>query len=237
MNHSGFGLLRHAIWAGCALVLSACGGGGSDAGDTTPYALAQGVRNLYTGNHSWTVSGTASDGLVYRMTWGYAASGTGVFPVTGVTAARSLASYRSYQGSTLLSDSSGSLYYRDGDLGLVGVSNDDGTCSDATTTVAVPTTARIGSRMTNYASVDELAGCTAISAVEARTKHGWSLTSDRGVSLLCQDSEFFDTSGISQGTQSDCVGISPDGTLNSYARSTAVVYSTSGTWTWTGRNY
>ena len=214
--------------------LSGCGGG-TDAGDNTTYAWAQGVRNLFSANRSWTVTGTGSDGASYTTTLSYAASGNGAFPVTGELAARALQRFKMTSGSSTVIDDSSTLFYRESNLTLVGLDNGDGSCTVATASKAVPTSGRMGANMGTYASANALANCVDDTAVNGLDLYGWSLQIERGVTLLCQDNAFYDASGkVAQGSESDCVGINPDGSLNGNARIT--IHQANG-WSWTGRNY
>lgn len=227
MPRAAWLLILIAALAGC--------GGGTDAGDNTNYAWAQGVRNLFAANRSWTVSGKGSDGATYTTVLSYTASGNGAFPVTGVLAARSLQRFKMTSGGSTVIDDSSTLFYRESDLTLVGLDNGDGTCTNATASKAVPTSGRMGANMGTYASANALANCSNATAVNGLDVYGWSLQIDAGVTLLCQDNAFYDVGGTDlQGTESDCVGINADGSLNGNARIT--IHQASG-WTWTGRNY
>jgi hypothetical protein len=214
--------------------LAGCGGG-TDAGDNTNYAWAQGVRNLFTANRSWTVSGKGSDGASYTTTLSYTASGNGTFPVTRELAARALQRFKMTSGGNTLIDDTSTWFYRESNLTLIGLDNGDGTCTVATASKAVPNSGRMGANMGTYANADALANCTDASAVNGLDVYGWSLQIDSGVTLLCQDNAFYDASGkVPQGSESDCVGINPDGSLNANARIT--IHQPNG-WSWTGRNY
>lgn len=215
--------------------LTGCGGGSADAGSNTSYAWAQGVRNLLGSTHSWTVTGMGSDNLSYTTTLSYTVSGNGAFPVTGELAARALQRFTMTSGSSTVIDDSSTLFYREANLTLVGFDNGDGTCTNATASQAVPTSGRMGASMGAYASADALANCVNAAAVNGLDVYGWSLQIESGVALLCLDSAFYDASGrVAQGSESDCVGIDPDGSLNGYARIT--IHQANG-WSWTGRNY
>jgi len=214
--------------------LSGCGGG-SDGGDTTSYAWAQGVRNLFSANRSWTVTGKGSDGASYTTTLSYTASGNGAFPVTGELAARALQRFTMTSGGSTVIDDSSTLFYRDANLTLVGLDNGDGRCTVATASKAVPASGRMGANMGTYASANALANCVDATALNGLDVYGWSLQIESGVTLLCQDNAFYDASGkVAQGSESDCVGINPDGSLNGHARIT--IHQSNG-WSWTGRNY
>lgn len=201
--------------AATAIVLSACGGGGSDTpAAPTTYAVNAALGHLLVTGGSWPMTGTAN-GQSFTLTIAFAPAAAGPFPVNGAMSAQSL------QTITLVSGGSSSggtqtVYFDATTHAFFGLQA-DGTCSVATANTALPATAAVGASGAIFSESD-LDGCAGTSTVLGTTANTWSLVSDTGVALLCWDSDAKDSAGTPNGTESICFETAADGTLGSKAR-------------------
>jgi hypothetical protein len=211
--------LRHLWPALAGLLFAACGGGGSDHPvDPTPYSVGAGWRNLLTANASWTVSGHGSDGRDYTITNKLAPGATAVFPATLATAS-TLARTLTVQATGAAPESIDDTIYLDAVSGtLVGDAYGDGSCLSATSTAAVPQTAVAGANGP-LATGPDVQPCAPGASPFVNTSLGWSLESADDVTMLCiTDVALNLGDGSPLRTESDCIEVSPDGTLGTRAR-------------------
>ncbi|WP_280152680.1 hypothetical protein [Piscinibacter sp. XHJ-5] len=218
----------HRLVSICGLVmLAACGGGGSDDGGVMPpadnFAVRTAWANFLTASRTWSAAGVASNGLGYDITIGVQPGAASVMPISGIAAARSDTALRVRENGVIVSDALSETFFDAATLQLVGVrltaTGGSGVCSLASTAAVPPTTAQIGTGGT-LATLDERNGCLAGSATLGTATIGWSLEFEAGTSYFCINSTEHDLGGSVLSTESDCVQVSPDGSLGARARIT-----------------
>ncbi|MEO6407562.1 MAG: hypothetical protein ABIO45_02255 [Burkholderiaceae bacterium] len=187
-----------------AALLAACGGGGSSGGvEATPsaapgpsptptptastYSAQKAWINLFSSTRTWTVTGVGSDSKPYVLTLATQVGGSEAFPVTGVSATKSVFQNIVNDGTTtqtVLNEQ-----YLDAEYRMLGsrVSTDGGppSCSKTDIVAAVPfASASVGTTGPLYAATT-LSDCVANATQLGTSYHTWSLISDAGVVYLC----------------------------------------------------
>lgn len=222
---------RHAwVALACAALMSACGGGDDDSGvspfipPTDDFATLAGWQNLMGAGGSWTVSGTGSDGALYEATLQIAPAPVAVFPPTGTSYARTSVLSTVKRDGTSLGTGTVEYFRETDDTVQAARSTSAGIeeCAQATTSVLPPATAKVTIPATSgpLMSLNNLNVCQPGALVDGTTTATWSLEFDRGVVLLCLNSESRDLSSQVLGRENDCVEITPSGTLGARARVT-----------------
>lgn len=220
---------RHCIAIAGVALLSACGGGGDDAGaspfipPTDDFAVGAGWTNLLRSGGSWTVSGTGSDGAAYEATLQIAPATAAVFPLDT----------RSYDRTTILATVRASgipqstttvEYFREVDDRLAGARRTVASvpeCALSTSNALPPAAAKVGASGA-LATLDNYNSCLSGALPNGTTTARWSLEFDRAVVLLCLASEARNATNQVTGSEKDCVEIATDGRLGTRARITIV---------------
>jgi hypothetical protein len=205
-----------ALCAVAISVLAACGGGGDETtASATNYAVNAAQRHLLVDGGSWTMNGTAPNGVPFTVTLSFAPAAAAPFPVNGVTATRSVETFTVVAAGQ--SDSAAqTIYFDPANLAFIGAES-SGACNVATSNAALPTGAAIGAGGT-FSSGSDLDGCMGSSAVVGSTTMAWSLEDDTGVALLCWNAAYKSAVPALDSTQSNCVEIDVDGKLGTKAR-------------------
>ncbi len=191
-----------------ALFLASCGG--SDSEPAPDYAVSAGILNLLATGGSWTMAGTTSDGSSFTIMLDIAPAAPTVFAVTGATVDSTLETFTVISGGS--PGSTTQSIYRDPSTAAVVGLDAEGACSVSTSQPALPAKARIAATGAIVA-VSDLDGCASDSQAVGTTTFDWSLQADKGATLLCWNLTSRDTSGTTNGTESICTEIAPDGTL------------------------
>jgi len=221
---------RHCIAIAAMALLSACGGGGDDAGanpfipPTDDFAVGAGWTNLLRSGGSWTVDGIGSDGAAYEATLQIAPATAAVFPLDATSYDRTtilstLKRNGTSQGTTTVE------YFRETDDRLAAArqaASGSQVCALSTSNALPPTAAKVGASGA-LAALDNYNSCTSGALVTGTTTARWSLEFERGVVLLCVASEARDTTSQLTASQEDCVEIATDGRLGTRARITIEV--------------
>lgn len=214
-----------------AALLSACGGGGGDSGNsgftppTDDFAVLAGWQNLLSTGGSWAVSGRASDGGNWEATLQVTPQPAAVYPPTGASHARmQIVSTAALNGGT---PATGTVeYFRDADYRIQGIRN-TGTvvvCATATATALPPAAAKAGVGASGpLATLNNHEGCAPGQPAAGTSTVSWSLEFERGIVLLCINSESRNAANQSIGSEKDCLEIQPSGQLGTRARVTTVV--------------
>lgn len=225
---------RHTwIALACAALMSACGGGDGDSGTspfippTDDFATLTGWQNLLGTGGTWTVVGTGSDGAAYEATLQIGPVAAAVFPPTVTSYARTSVLSTLKRNSLSLGTSTVE-YFRAADFTVQAVRSTSGgveECAQATASVLPPAVAKVTIPPTSGAlmSLDNLNVCTPGALVDGKTTATWSLEFERGVVLLCLNSESRDLTNQVLGRENDCVEIATNGALGTRARVTIVV--------------
>lgn len=221
-----------ALALGGAALLSACGGGG-DAGNsgftppTDDFAVLTGWQNLMSTGGSWTVSGTTADNASWEVTLQLAPQAMAPFPPTGT----------SYVGTRVTStvkrngtaSGTGTVdYFREADTRIAAIRNTGSTqvCASSTSSALPPAAAKVNASgaLASLVTLNScLAGATATANISTMT---WSLEFERGVVLLCLNSETRDGANAVIGRENDCFELRTDGTLGTRARVTVFLPNT-----------
>jgi len=228
-------------WCGIAVsVLAGCGGGGGDPPPPPPppatYAVRAALANLLTVGGSWTVSGTASDGSAYSLTFGFAPAASAPFPVSGEMAERSIETVSTNAGGVDLGSSTLTYYFHAADLAFVGIAADDGTCSSMSSNTALPATASPGASGALYAEND-YDNCSGGTVPPDTTVGRWSLETDAAVNLLCWTQVTPGPPAAPLATISYCFEVAADGALGSKARVSVSSAAFSPPFSLTARNF
>ncbi len=213
-----------------AALLSACGGGGDsgNSGFTPPtddFAVLAGWQNLLGTGGRWTVSGRASDGGNWEATLQLTPQPAAAYPPTGASHARmQIVSTAALNGGA---PATGTVeYFRDADDRIQGIRN-TGTvvvCATATTTALPPAAAKAGVGAGGpLATLNNHDSCAPGQPAAGTSTVSWSLEFERGIVLLCIDSESRNAANQSIGSEKDCFEIQPSGQLGTRARVTTVV--------------
>lgn len=227
-----------ALALGGAALLSACGGGGDsgNSGFTPPsgdYAVLTGWQNLMGVGGSWTVSGVGSDNAAWTVSLQIGPQAAVAFPPTSVSYART--SVLSTVTRNNVASGTGTVeYFREADHRIQAVrstpSGGTPTCASARSTPATalpPATAAFGSGGTfpsgALLTLDNLNSCSSGALTVGTSVATWSLEFERGIVLLCLNSESRNASNVLTGSESDCVELQPSGALGTRARVTIVL--------------
>jgi len=225
------------LWIGVlnAAVLAACGGGGGPPGGAAPppppaasFSVNTAWRNVLTSTRSWTVSGTASDGLDYVLTIQMQANASSLFAPLGASYPHSDVAVQLAQGGSSVNSGLNQSYYDAGTFMVVGTANSLNvvggaitSCSIATSASVPPTTATVGGTGP-LDTLDQYASCLppAQSTKVGTSTTTWSLETDSvtGLTYFCVNSTVVGNTGALFATESDCLEVSTDGALGTHAR-------------------
>ena len=164
---------------------------------------------------TWTMNGTAPNGVPFTVTMNFAPAAATPFPVNGVTAARSVETF-TVEAAGQSDSAAQTIYFDAANLAFVGAES-GGACNVATSTRALPTSAAVGAGGT-FSGGTDLDGCMGSSTAVGSTTMAWSLEDDTGVALLCWNSAYKSAAPDFDSTQSNCVEIDVDGKLGTKAR-------------------
>jgi hypothetical protein len=192
----------------CALVLTACGGGGSDAGDNTVYNAKAAFANLQSNTFTRNMTGTVQ-GQSVNVSFGYM-PGTGTsFPLNG-TPAREQRNVATVNGSTT---STGSVYL-DANGNIVGTVTDPDsntpTCGVSTSTSAVPAAVKVG-MSGPVAAGNYYDSCLPGAQVIGTFTETWAVRVRNGQTYFCDQTVSQEGSDVTTGNQ--CFAINATGTL------------------------
>jgi hypothetical protein len=220
---------RLASTCGLALVLSACGGGGGSSGDsgfippTDDFDVRTAWTNFLVASRSWAVAGVANNGLGYDVTISVQPGATSVVPISGATAARSDTRLIVRENGATVGNALSETFHDAATRQMLGTRftplGGASLCSLASATAAPPQAAKIGASGA-LATLDERDGCSSSSASVGTATVRWSLAFEGGISYFCIDSTERDLAGNVLATESDCLEVSPDGSLGARARIT-----------------
>ncbi|HUG23570.1 hypothetical protein [Piscinibacter sp.] len=223
---------RRSLWTVVlAAALAGCGGGGSSSGDGGFKPPGDDVdaraawENLLTTTRTWVVSGVASDGFSYTASISVAPGSALAFPVTGNTAARSIASIVLTRGAATVDSRIAETFFDAATGFVVGLRHSiDGVgtfCSPAASAAVPPDAAANGSSGALF-TIDELDGCLVSSAKIGSATQTWSVEfeSETGITFFCTNATERTLSGSVIATESDCIEVSADGSLGNKARVT-----------------
>ncbi|MEO6745393.1 MAG: hypothetical protein ABIN08_12990 [Caldimonas sp.] len=206
-----------------AILLAACGGNGDPTPVTPPaYAADIAQRHLLTGGGSWAMSGTGPTGQAFTITMTFAPLLDAAFPISGAVASLSRQTFTLTQEGTTTDVGGPTFYFDKSTLSIVGTDNGDGTCSVATSSAALPSSAAAGANG-SLVTRSELNFCASSAGSVGITTTRWSIETDAGIALLCWNSTVTDAIGSVIETDSRCVEIGTDGSLGRRARLTITV--------------
>jgi hypothetical protein len=212
----------------CTLVtlanLAACGGGGDAAPVFTPptdnFDVATAWHELLTTTRTWAASGVGTDGRTYTLTLDTSPGGSDVFPAAGESAARADAVVSSTIDG-VPAQGMQQTYYDPGTLIVLGLRNSvtgSGTTCDVSTTVGtLPSAAKVGENGL-LASFNMLDGCRSDSAVVGTIDLRWSIEFEAGTTYFCLTSTERSPGGQVRSVESDCLQVTPGGTLGTLMR-------------------
>ena len=224
-----------AVWLSSAALVAACGGDGSSGGveatpTTTPgqptsptastYNAQKAWINLFSSTRTWAVAGVGSDTKTYSLTLATQAGGSEAFPVTGVSATKSVFHNIVNEGTTtqtVLNEQ-----YLDAEYRMLGsrVSADGSppSCSKTDVVAAVPPAAApVGATGPLYAATT-LSDCLANAAPLGTSYHTWSLLREGGVVYLCVASSNRFFGAATDRLSETCVETDAAGNLGAKAR-------------------
>lgn len=197
-----------------AALLSACGGGGSDATSTaTPVAAASFALDAAYAKAVTTgvsLNGTAVDGAdTYTMSLSIAPAADGTFE--GVIRKKSIESLTIKKNGSVLGVTNIDLYYSLNPFTTQGASYSDGTYAVQTsTTGALPTTAKVGDSgalgtLTVYTNASK-------TTVLTTAQSSWTLEADTATTAFgCANSVIKNAAGVQTGTAAGCYKIDTNG--------------------------
>ncbi len=221
-----------ALALGAALLLAACGGGGDsgNSGFTPPtddFAVLTGWQNLMGVGGSWTVTGTTADNASWEATLQLAPQASAAFPPTGMPYVGTRVTSTVKRNGT--ASGSGIVeYFREADTRIAAIRNTGTTqvCASSTSNALPPAAAKVNASgaLASLVTLNScLAGAGATANVSTMT---WSLEFERGIVLLCLNSETRDGTNAVIGRENDCVEIRTDGSLGTRARVTVFLPNT-----------
>lgn len=228
-----------ALALGGVALLSACGGGGDsgNSGFTPPsgnFAVLTGWQNLMGSGGAWNVSGVGSDGATWAASLQVGPQAAAVFPPTGAAYLRtSVLSTVTRSGAA--SSTATVEYFREADYRIQAVRstppppNAAQACAAARSsppTALPPATASFaGGTAPSGAllTLDNLNSCNSGALAIGTSIATWSLEFERGIVLLCLNSESRNASNVLTGSESDCVELQPSGALGTHARVSIVL--------------
>lgn len=221
-----------ALVLGGAALLAACGGGG-DAGNsgftppTDDFAVLTGWQNLMGVGGAWTVSGTTADNASWEATLQLAPQAAAAFPPTGASYAGTRVTSTVKRNGTV-SGTGLVEYFREADTRIAAIRNSGNiqVCASATSNALPPAVAKVNASgaLASFVTLNScLAGAAATASVSTMT---WSLEFERGIVLLCLNSESRDATNAVISRENDCFELKTDGTLGAHARVTVFVPGT-----------
>lgn len=200
-------------------LLVACGGGGSDA-PAGPFNVAAAWQNALTTQRTYHASASV-DGNTISLDMQIQPLAASTYPPSGVATSRvDQTVIARINGGNDVTDHV--VVHYTGDANVIGHVNDDGTCSDVTTNLPLPTAADMGAHGSLYRAIDH-ADCSGGAATGSGTEADWLLQSEQGVDYFCVYTTEEDTNGALIGRVNECVEVHPDGTLGSRVRVTVEI--------------
>lgn len=198
-------------------LLVACGGGGGGNDPAEPFNVAVAWQNALTTQRTYQASASVS-GNTISLDVQIEPQAASTYPRSGAAASRvdQTVTARINGGGDVTDHVA--MYYT-GDANVIGNVNDDGSCSDVTTNLPLPTAADMGASGSLYSDID-YADCGGGAATGSSTSATWSLQSDQGVDYFCVNTTELDTNGALIGRLYECVEVHPAGTLGSRVRVT-----------------
>jgi hypothetical protein len=218
-------------------MLAGCGGGGNSGSPPPPaYAVNAALGHLLGSGGAWTVSGTASDGHAYVLTYAFAPQAPAPFPVSGATAARSQQTMSTKVDGIDMGSAAETFYFDASSLQFVGIEFDNGSCSVMKGNTSLPTATTIGTSGPLFNESDN-GDCVSGSPEVGTTAGTWSLESDSNVVLLCWNLVSPSPPESPTATASYCFEIQTDGTLGTKARLNLAVLGGGGPLSLVARNF
>jgi hypothetical protein len=192
----------------CALVVTACGGGGSDAGDNTVYDAKAAFANLQSNTFTRNMTGTVQ-GQSVNVSFGFM-PGTGTsFPFNG-TPAREQRNVATINGSTTVTAS----VYVDANGTIVGTVTDPDsntpTCGVSTSTSAVPAAVKVG-LSGPIAAGNYYDSCSPDAKITGTFTETWAVRVRNGQTYFCDQTVSQEGSDVT--TASQCFAINAAGAL------------------------
>jgi len=206
--------------AAATLLLAACGGGGGDPPPPPPpttVAVAAANGHLLTETHSWSTTGTGSDGVNYKFTLTTSPLQATAFPATGTMAARSLQTF-TIEAQGVAATGAQTFYFDPATLAFVGTEYADGSCAITTTDTPLPGSAAVGASGPSFRQTRH-AVCSSNASVTGTFANDWSLVREGATTLLCWTLTA-QPAGGTPATLAECVGVAGDGVLGPEARIT-----------------
>ena len=214
-----------ALLTSTTVLLSACGGGGDSEGvpPATTYNAAAAWQNLLTTSTSYAVSGVASNGTSFQISFGIAPASGEAFPVTGVGANRNIINATISSNGVALATTATETFFDDSFLQVGTRSTGEGepTTCEVGVSAALPSTAATIGASGSLSVRNVLDGCEPESSVVSTITETWSIEFHDGRAYFCTGATEQDTAtppNIS--TEKDCVEIAEDGSLGTRARVT-----------------
>ena len=219
-----------------ALLFAACGGGGSSSSPeatpattqpSTPTTAASGSYDalkawtqLFSTARSWTVTGVGSDAKPYTLSLATEPAGTAVFPLTGVSATKSIFRNVLTDGSTtqnVLNEQFLDAQYR-----MLGsrVTTDGGapSCSKTEVVAAIPASAAPAGATGPLYAATTFGDCVVTGTALGTSYHTWSLLRENGVVYLCVASSNRFIGEATDRLSETCVETDANGNLGAKAR-------------------
>jgi hypothetical protein len=199
-------------------LLSACGGGGGgdDGAPAGPYDVATAWQNVLTTPYSYTATGTV-DGQSISLT---VVNGPSGGPITYPRdPSNTLLSYVDQTVTVAgggLSESLTARSYFSGSASVIGVSYSDGSCSDVTNSLPLPTAAALGASGPLYIATG-YDSCSLIANPVGSEVATWSVNDYSGVPYFCVNTTE-SINGVLDVSGSQCVEVRADGSLGSRVR-------------------
>ncbi len=218
------GLLAAASAIMLGTLVGCGGGGGDDPAPVVSYDVQKAIKNLPAVARSYTLAGTATNGSALTLTWTIAPVGVSVFPLTNAASQRvdTRIVVRTATQQELVNGGQQS-HFSDAGVGLGSV-RADGSCSQGENP-ALPTAAAVGATG-DLGGATVYATCSVSAPVVNRITGNWTLEQGTGLVYLCANTVLNDAAGAVVSRESDCVEVSPDGTVGSRARLTLTVAGT-----------
>jgi hypothetical protein len=214
--------LRHAVACGLVALLAACGGSDDTTPPTQDHDVRAAWRNVLAGRHTWTARGTGSDGRTYTVTIDAGPAPDSAFPVTGVTAAHSLAQLTTEAGGTVATGTQ-ETWYDGATLQVIGMrhalTGATPACDVAVASSTPPTAAKVNTSGP-LADLDERSGCGASFPRVGTLQLAWSLEFEPGIVWFCVNTTERDLAGLVASFEGDCVQVDPGGVLGAAVRIT-----------------
>jgi hypothetical protein len=220
---------KATISAAALVLLNGCGGGGGDVPSPPSFEDAYDIGRIFffllTGSGRWTVGGIGSDGAFYEITISFEPDGDSFFPLTpGLPGTRSKQTTTLRRNGVLIATVSETTFFTVNTLAIQGTTRSDGTCSQVSAATPPPASAEPGNGGTLDASID-YTSCTSGAAVSGTTSRTWSVEAgntpvDFLTVYFCSNETNRNAAGQVVGTESICLEINRDGSLDDKARIT-----------------